>query len=38
MDSNRQKEAIQYFTQFEKVRKQLKENLIPGPGTCLPRA
>ena len=38
MDPNRQKEAIQYFMQVEKVRKQLKENLIPGPGTSLPRA
>ena len=38
MDSNRQKEAIQYFIQVEKVRNQLKENLIPGPGTSVPRA
>ena len=27
MDSNRQKVAIQYFIQVEKVRKQIKENL-----------
>ena len=38
MDSKRQKEAIQYFIQVEKVRKQLKENLITGPGTSHPRA
>ena len=37
-DSNRQKEAIQYFILIEKVRKQLRENLKPGPDTSIPRA